>query len=128
MDIDSVIELCGAVEKESRFAFFKRIGDIALFLTGVFPEYIESSYRYPLSLERRPRVAGKRHRSLEEYEEEGRKFYRLAAEHEDAKVANLEDVLFELSQDFTLARKPLEFISHKYLRLSKLKWFAPLNF
>ena len=49
LDIHSLKNICDAVEIEYRFAFYKRIADICLFILGIFPNYAERNYRYPLS-------------------------------------------------------------------------------
>ena len=36
MDIDSLIGMCASADEDSRFAFYKRIADLCLFITGVF--------------------------------------------------------------------------------------------
>jgi len=128
MDIDSLSRFCQAVDEEHRFGFYKRIADVCLFIMGVFPEYVQWDYRYP-SGELRPKIRGTTHRrwmprrSAEEYEEEGRKFYQLAAEHPTAKVVKLEEVFWQLHQKFNLAKKPLDFMSQHYLHFKKQKLF-----
>ena len=122
-DVDSLIRCCEAVDEDHRFRFYKRIADVCLFLAGMFPQHIEAQYRYPLSGKIRPRVRGQSRRSIEDYEEEGRAFYELAAEHELARVQNLDEVLSTLSENFTLAKKPLAFISDHYLWFRKHEFF-----
>jgi hypothetical protein len=128
MDIDSLSRFCQAMDEEHRFGFYKRIADVCLFIMGVFPEYIQWDYRYS-SGEIRPKIPGTTHlrwvprRSAEEYEEEGRKFYQLAAEHPTAKVVKLEEVFWQLHEKFNLAKKPLDFISQQYLHFKKQKLF-----
>jgi len=117
MDFDDVEELSRFVEEKYRFPFYKRMGDISLFLTGVFPEYVDSPYPWKLW---RTRVR----RSLEELEREGREVYRLASEHEEARRSNLGDILWRLSENFDLARKSLNFISDRYIHRHKLTLFA----
>ncbi len=124
MDLDDMITLSSLVDDEFRFPFHKRMGDICLFLVGVFPEHVESTYRYPLTVEGRPRIAGRKRRSSEDYEQEGRRFYKLAAEDKGAKTANLDTALHQLSENFNLATKPLNLISARYIHLNKFKWFA----
>ena len=122
MDVDSLIRFCEAVDEEHRFGFYKRIADVCLFILGVFPEYVLWDYRYPPG-ELRPKISGRLRRSAEEYEEEGRKFYQLAAEHQTAKVINLDEVFWQLHEKFNLAKKPLNFISQHYLHFKKAKLF-----
>ncbi len=122
-NVDSLIKYCQAVDEDQRFRFYKRIADVCLFLAGMFPEHIEAQYRYPLSGKIRPRVMGQRRRSIEDYEEEGKAFYELAAGHEVARAQNLDGVLSTLSENFTLAEKPLAFMSDHYLWLRRHELF-----
>ncbi|MGQ9457134.1 MAG: hypothetical protein ACUVXH_10580 [Anaerolineae bacterium] len=122
-DLDSLEHYAQSVEGALRFGPYKRIADVCLFLVGMFPEYIEAQYRYPLSKVPRRGILG-RPRSLEDYEEEGRQFYTLAAEHEAAHALNLRDVLITLAERFTLAEKPLMHLSRRYLGLSRHRLFG----
>jgi hypothetical protein len=122
-NVDSLIRYCQAVDEDYRFRFYKRIADVCLFLAGIFPEHIEARYRYPLSGKIRPRVMGQSQRNLEDYEEEGRAFYERAAEHKVARAQNLDGVLSTLSENFTLAEKPLAFMSNHYLWFRKHELF-----
>ncbi len=123
-DLDSLERYAQSVEEELRFGPYKRIADVCLFLVGMFPEYIEAQSRYPLSRMPRRGVLGRRPRSLEEYEEEGRQFYALAAEHEAAHALNLREVLLTLAERFTLAEKPLAHLAQRYLHLSRQRLFS----
>ena len=123
MDIDSLSGFCQAVDPEHRFGFYKRMADVCLFIPGIFPEYVYSDYRYPSGLPR-PQVVGRVRRSAGDYEEEGRRLYRLAAEHLEARKAGLEEALWLLHQHFDLARKPLQHASRHWLRLSRLRLFG----
>lgn len=126
MDIDALSRLCEVADEEHRLSFYKRIGDVCLFILGIFPEYAQFDYRYPLSGEVRPKIRTGR-RGLQEYEEEGRKFYRLAAEHESAKMLELSGVFWLLYENFNAARKPLNFISQHYLHHRKRQLFRVDN-
>ena len=111
------------VEDEHRLGFYKRIADICLFIMGIFPDYAERDYRYPFSGQVRPHLRGKLRISPGDYAEEGRKFYRLAAEHPAAKEVCLEDVFWALYRDFQKVQKPLNFISDHYLQYRRDKFF-----
>jgi hypothetical protein len=124
MDIYSLMSFCEVVEDEYRFVFYKRIADICLFILGLFPKYAERDYRYPISGKVRPHIPTKMRISPEEYENEGRKFYKLAAEHLSAKKLNISEVLWTLHQSFQKAKKPLNFISEHYLYYQKHKLFG----
>jgi hypothetical protein len=123
LDAESLMRFAEGQEKEFRFEPYKRIADVCLFLAGMFPDFIEARYRYPLSRQVRPRMKGQLLRTLEDYEWHGRAFYRMAAEHERAKEEGLADVLRTLSDDFVLAEKPLAFLSDRYLRLTRHRLF-----
>lgn len=123
LDVDSLMRYCQTLDAEFHFEPYKRIADTCLFLSGMFPEYIHAQHRYPLSRQLRPRARGRLCKDLEDYEAYGRAFYRLAAEHEAAKVQGLDDVLAALSDNFVLAEKPLTFLASRYLPLAKHRLF-----
>jgi hypothetical protein len=120
MDMDDMMELSQGVEPEYRFSFFKRIGDIAMFLVGIFPEYVAAA---SAGVDQRPRLAGRRLRTAEEYQEEGSRFYLMAAEcaPPESRVGGL---LCKMADNFDLARKPLNLVSERYIPFSRLQWFA----
>jgi len=119
LDIQSLMSFCDVVEDQYRLGFYKRIADICLFIMGLFPDYVEREHRYPFSGHLRPQTPGKLTISPEEYEEEGRKFYRLAAEHPSAKETDLAAVFWALHEKFQAAKKPLNFIAEHYLHYKK---------
>jgi len=123
MDVDSLVRFCETVDEEYRFGFYKRIADVCLFILGMFPEYVRHDFRYPLSGEIRPRIGEKWRRSVEDYEKEGRRFYKLAGGHRDASLLKLSEVLWQLHERFGLARKPLNFISDNFLHFKKQELF-----
>lgn len=122
MDIDSLKMLCQRVDEESKFAFYRRIAEVCLFIAGIFPEYLQFKSPHPPD-KFSPEFISKLKRPAQEYEEEGRKFYQLAAKHRKAKAEGFAEVFSQLSDNFNLARKPLDFVSYRYLRLRKTKWF-----
>ena len=124
LDVESLMRYCQALDEEFRFEPYRRIADACLFLTGMFPDHVESQYRYPQSRQVRPRMKGRILRRLEDYEAHGRAFYRLAAEHERGRAEGLDDVLATLSDDFILAEKPLVFVADRYLRFTRHRLFA----
>jgi hypothetical protein len=126
MDLDSLLRFCQAIDEEHRFGFYKRIADLCLFILGMFPEYVIMDYRYPYSGETRPKLFGRMRRSAEDYEEEGRRFYKLAGEHRDATTLDLNEVMGQLHEKFNLAKKPLNYISEHFLQFRKGKLFPSL--
>jgi hypothetical protein len=123
LDILSLMNFCQAAGDKHRIGFYKRIADICLFILGIFPDYAERDYRYPFSGQIRPHIRGKVRISPEDYEKEGRKFYKLAAEHPSAQELDLSEVFWALHQNFQKAKKPLNFIADHYLQYTKHKFF-----
>ncbi|MFH1639446.1 MAG: hypothetical protein ABIB93_03930 [Chloroflexota bacterium] len=129
MDIDSLKRLCATVDEEYRFAFYKRIADLCLFIMGMFPEYAAAGLPNPFSRGARPSYFGNssRLRSAEDYEEEGRRFYQLAGEHQNARLLEITGVLSRLHEKFNLATKPLSYISENFIKFQKGRIFPFLS-
>ena len=124
LDIFSLMSFCEVVKDEYRLGFYKRIGDICLFILGLFPDYAERDYRYPFSGQVRSRIPGKGRISPEEYEKKGREFYKLAAEHLSAEKLELSEVFWTLHSNFQKAKKPLNFIADHYLHYKRAMLFG----
>ncbi len=124
MDITSLIRFSEAIEDEYRLGLYKRIADVCLFILGIFPDYAERSYRYPLSGEIRPPIGASAKISPEEYEQKGQQFYKLAAEHQAAVETDLAEVFWALHENFQKAKKPLNFIADYYLTTKRHSLFA----
>ncbi|RLC95827.1 MAG: hypothetical protein DRI40_04845 [Chloroflexi bacterium] len=124
MDIDCLTEMCQAVDEEYRFGFYKRIADVCLFISGMYPEYAAFDYRYPSLGEARPSFTRRLRRDMADYEEEGRRFYKLAAEHQSARLLELSEVFWLLHGNFAVAKKPLNFMSEHYLQHRKSTLFG----
>jgi hypothetical protein len=118
--IDDMLELAGMVEAPLRATVFRRIGDIALFTTGVFPEAVRRSPRRPHTMLAAPALH--RRWRLEDYEDEGRRFYRLAADGLMGTRPTLARVLGRLADDFTIARKPLVVLAERYVSWARPHW------
>ena len=110
-----LIRFSEAIEDEHRLGLYKRIADVCLFILGIFPDFAERSYRYPLSGEIRPQLDASVKISPEEYEQKGQQFYKLAAEHQAVVETDLADVFWALHENFQKAKKPLNFIADYYL-------------
>ena len=126
LDIDSLISLCATADEDHRFDFYRRIADVCLFTTGLFPEHAHPDRQAsPSGQTRAPRVRRGR-RSLEEYEDAGRWFYGQAHQHPRARIMQLSDVFVLLREHFTVARKPLSFIAAHYLHSHRRHPFGSL--
>lgn len=124
LDIDSLMHLCELAEEEYQLGLYKRIADICLFVLGIFPEYAAQDYRYPFSGQLRPQLRGKVRISPDEYEEKGRKFYKMAAEHQAAKALEMSETFQIFHDNFLKAKKPLNFIADHYLHYRKQQFFG----
>lgn len=125
MDIDALNRFCTIVSDEQKFSFYKRIADVCLFILGIFPEYAHFDYSYPYAQETAPEIRAIGRRGMQEYEEIGKKFYQLAAEHKLAKDMELTGVFHSLQENFNLAWKPLNFLTQHYLHHGKSRIFKP---
>ena len=126
MDIDSLIRLCATADEERRFDLYKRIADVCLFITGLFPDSTYSERRHRTAGQPRPSSARRGRRSLEEYEEAGRWFYGQAQQHPRAKILQLSEVFVLLRERFSSARKPLTYIATHYLHSRRHHPFGSL--
>jgi len=120
---EDMIALAALMPEDLRFPILRRIADIALFVTGIFPEHAEPFHRQPGSSPG-PGVRWRFRRSLEEYEDEGRRFYRLAARHEVARRTGMTRALEALAEMFPVARKPLNVLASQYISTSRLLLFS----
>ncbi|HLW59222.1 MAG TPA: hypothetical protein VKV57_04765 [bacterium] len=116
LNIDDMIALAALVGQDEARPIFKRVADIALFTSGMFPDYLRSPRHGGPALHRGQAIP----RTVETYEEHGRRFYRLAAKPEGRPEGR---VLATLADEFPLARKSLELLSDRYLRWTRLSWF-----
>ncbi len=123
LDIEGMMRYSQTLDEPCRFAPYRRIGDVCLLLTGMFPEFINGQYRYPLSGQLRPRMRSRLCQQVEDYEAYGRAFYQMAAEHELARNERLDQVLITLSENFILAEKPLAFLASRYLQFARQTLF-----
>jgi hypothetical protein len=113
--LEDMIDLSGIAGEEEAPWIFRRIADIALFQSGMFPGSLRWAPRRAHSASRALPT------TLETYEEQGRRFYRLAASRPEAGAQGR--VLEALAEEFPVARKSLELLSDRYLRWSHIRWF-----
>lgn len=107
IDMDDMIALCQLVEPQFRPRLYKRIADIALFLTGIYPDHTSL-------FTSRPKSMAAAARTIPDYEREGRRFYALAAQQ--AEPPWPPSVYEELGEKFTLAREALNTLADRYLK------------
>jgi hypothetical protein len=112
MNMNDMMALCQLVESEMKPRLYKRIADIALFLTGIYPDHASAFIRKPRSQD---------WRVVPDYEREGRRFYTLAAR--EAEPPGPASVFEKLAEKFTLAREVLNTLSDLYLKPLRARYF-----
>ena len=114
IDLDDMVELARIIDPEMRPALYKRIADIALFLSGIFPEHSAHVAGF-----RKTMFSAKR--TLKEYEQAGKRFYHVAARETDQ--IHWKPVLGMLAEKFTLARLALNSLSDRYVKTLRARYF-----
>jgi hypothetical protein len=109
-----MVELARIIDPEMRPALYKRIADIALFLSGIFPEHAAHSSGF-----RKNMFSAKR--TLKDYEQTGKRFYHVAARETDQ--TQWKPVLGTLAEKFSLARLALNSLSDRYVKRLRTQYF-----
>jgi hypothetical protein len=114
LDLQGMIRHTAAMQEDERFGWYRRIGDLCLFLLGVFPDAVPEPRGAPPA----------RRLSRAEFVNSGRTFYAAAAQHPRADVA-VAEVLARLAETFELAVKPLDHLASRYLASMRDRLFEP---
>ena len=130
------VRLAGLLEaapEESRPGLYRRLGDVSLFLAGVFPDYAAAHALGPLDagrLLRSARVPSAEQAGLADapaldlLEYLGARWYRAALAAAPVRTANLA-VVGEVAARFRQARRILNHLADRYLLGPGSPWFAP---
>ena len=130
LDPVRLIELAELLPDPDRASVYRRLGDLSLFLTGVFPDY--AAERLVVERERRrleralaaaDREAADRRDGIWLLESLGRRAYRIA-QHAADRRSVMAGVLAEVSENFAVARRVLNFLTDRYLFPLRRQWFA----
>jgi len=105
--VDLVMAMAEARSAEDAFVLQTEIGDVALYLAGVFPDWIHHRERY-----------GRRPVSLAWYEEMGSRYYGAAADSAPAARHDLGHVLSTLAGRFPILRQALNDLVDEHLHLA----------
>jgi hypothetical protein len=125
MDVDSLVRFASDAEPLERFGYYKRIADVCLFVSGVFPNHTQQSFGRSAGAHSTPLTRHQRmRRSIEDYEREGRRFYALAQDHPTARKLDLSSVFAVLKEDFATARKPLTLVATRFLHARQRQLFG----
>jgi len=114
VDMDDMIELARIIDPKMRPALYQRIADIALFLSGIFPDHAAF-----FATRRKTMFSAKR--TLKDYEQTGKRFYSVAALETDQ--VQWKPVLGTLAEKFTLARLALNSLSERYVKTLRSQYF-----
>ena len=124
--------LDGVVDAEKP-GLYRRLGDVSLFVAGVFPDYATLYGVGPASVARLLRAAQvtgpERERlatapAIELLEQLGARWYRAACGLAPVRTARL-DVVADVAGRFQQARRVLNHIADRYLFAADHPWFAP---
>ncbi len=130
LDPMRLIELAELVSEAERPSVYRRLGDLSLFLTGIFPDYAGErliAERDRRGLERalatvdRERSEGRDGVWL--LEQLGRRAYRIAQQAADRRTM-MAAVLGDVSENFAAARRVLNLLTDRYLFPMRRRWFG----
>jgi hypothetical protein len=133
LDVVRMAGLLDTIPEAERAGVYRRLGDVALFLTGVFPDYAVAHALGPVSaaqLLRAAQVPARRRDQLADapaidlFEHLGAQWYRAAWGLAPARTARLA-VVAEVAERFRQARRVLNHIADRCLFPQGNPWFAP---
>ena len=138
-DLDPVrfASLLDVVSDEERPGIYRRLGDLALFLTGVFPDrsadlvlrWSDAQRLLRAGPRPHPRAAaartatggGEEFEGLGLLEELGERWYRLACA--EAPSTRAMEVVASVAERFRVARRILNFVTDQHLFVHRARWF-----
>jgi hypothetical protein len=134
LDLGQLAQMLDIVPAAERPGVYRRMGDLALFLTGVFPDSCNRPFASAAATERLLRAAGLAQEGAEPWEGErggladlerlGARCYRQACATATLRTAAL-TVLHEVADTFSRARRVLNFITDRYVFATRERWFSP---
>ena len=133
LDLVRMAGLLDTVPEAERAGVYRRLGDVSLFLTGVFPDYAAAHALGPVNaarLLRAAQVPARQHDQLADapaidlFEHLGAQWYRTAWGMAPARTARLA-VVAEVAERFRQARRVLNHIADRCLFPQGNPWFAP---
>jgi hypothetical protein len=120
LDPVALAEMVGSLPLAQRSGGYRRLGEVSLFLTGVFPDH---TARHPLSPMHQARLARLSGVEMEEagdldyvhfLERVGRSWYDRAAT-DPLLPTGIREVLSDMATNFTQARRFLNYLTDRYL-------------
>ena len=134
-DLDPVrlLSLLDVVSESERAGVYRRLGDVALFLSGVFPDFVSRRLFGPVQAERLERALAATPRSAGVPEEApgaigllerfGRGAYSVVLAHTPHPRIDLGRALEEVTERFADARRVLNVLTDTHLFPNRAEWF-----
>ncbi len=125
------------VPPDQRLALYRRLGDLSLFLSGVFPDHAQAHALAPIAVERLRRALATRQAmgerpaeppipdlgALAQLEAIGRRSYALSLEGTPHRDLGFAPALAYVAEHFRHARMVLNFLTDGYLFRQRERWF-----
>lgn len=123
--------LLEVVPEPERPGIYRRLGDLALFLTGVFPDHTALEGLGPLATSRLRHLTGADEESTSVGQDAvsllewfGSRWYRLAVRAAPSPLTARLAVVAEVADRFALARRTLNYLTDRYLFAQRAGWFG----
>jgi hypothetical protein len=137
LDPAQFAELILSVPPDQRPVLYRRLGDLSLFLSGIFPDYAEAHPLAPIAVERLGRALAGGQRpgqrpagslvpdlgAMVQLESIGRRSYALSWEATSHRDLGFAPVLAYVEEHFRHARMVLNFLTDGYLFEHREHWF-----
>lgn len=128
LDPGQLAQLAQVVPERERLAVYRRLGDLALFLTGVFPDQPPGRLLSGQGLERVERVLGDAPESGDTVgllEWMGRRAYQMVLRAAGSSRTGMLGVLQDVADGFRQARRTLNVVTDRHLFPLRDRWFPP---
>ena len=137
LDPAQLAELILVTPVDQRLVLYRRLGDLALFLSGVFPDHVAASGLAPIAVERLGRALGEGEaatgrrrgqlplglRGLDLLEQLGQRAYGVAWESTEYRATGPARALGDVATHFRHARMILNLLTDRYLFRLREQWF-----
>lgn len=134
LDPARLASLLEAVPDAERAGVYRRLGDLALFLTGVFPDSTAQHGLAPIAQERLLRLSGMRPDdelpssgapgAVGVLEHLGERWYRLALRSVRGPLVGSAATVAEIASRFTAARRTLNLLTDRFVFPMRAQWFG----